>query len=180
MVCSAGQDQHSLAKLELQPGRLREPGPAPCAAKSPPQTPTGDSQHQRNSHGHISGEKQSRLNQRPHTPSEKPWSPRGLPSTRTASLRRADMEISPHRRGSGDRNRNVWEQMDSTEGPVCADKGPSQQVGGTASPWHLGKAHPQAPGPAAHSSPSQPCAGRAAGPGHTCPVLKPMAHGLTG
>lgn len=48
------------------------------------------------------------------------------------------MKISPHWRGFRGGNRKVWEQMDSTEGPVCADKTPSHQVGGssvTVSPW---------------------------------------------
>lgn len=73
----------------------------------------------------------------------------GLPNTGTASLGRIDVEISPQQRGFGGGNRNVWEQMDSPEGHGYADKAPSHQVGCSSlapSPWHLGKAHPQAPG----------------------------------
>lgn len=100
----------------------------------------------------------------------------GLPNTRTASLRRTDMEISPYWRGFGGRNRNMWEQMDSTEGPVCTDKAPSQQVGCSSivpSPWGQEKHIHRLRERAAHSHLSQPCPGRAAGTGHTCPASKP-------
>lgn len=99
----------------------------------------------------------------------------GLPNTGTASLRRTDMGISPQRRGFGGGNRNVWEQMDSTEGPVCADKAPSHQVRCSSvapGPRDLGKARPQAPGTRCTPRPS-PVRRRAAGTGHTCTVSQP-------
>lgn len=94
------------------------------------------------------------------------------------------MGISPQRRGFGGGNRNVWEQMDSTEGPVCADKATSHQVRCSSvapGPRDLGKARPQASGTRCTSRPVPALSGgELLAQGTPALSPSPAAHGHTG